>query len=57
MRRRISRWNMGRKIVALLDDPSARRRMGEFGRQRVTEELEWKHEAPKLPAAYAALFS
>jgi glycosyltransferase involved in cell wall biosynthesis len=45
------------KIMDLLDDPAKRRRMGEFGRRRVQEELEWRYEAPKLLAAYAALWS
>ena len=43
------------KIVELLDDPARRVQMGNFGRRRVTEELEWTYEAPKLLAAYAAL--
>ncbi|MGE5117977.1 MAG: glycosyltransferase family 4 protein [Betaproteobacteria bacterium] len=43
-------------IVALLDDPERRARMGAYGRQRVLHELEWKYEAPKLLAAYEALF-
>jgi hypothetical protein len=30
--------------------------MGEYGRRRVTEELCWEHEAPKLLAAYDAVF-
>jgi hypothetical protein len=30
--------------------------MGEFGRRRVENELEWRHEAPKLLAAYEALW-
>jgi glycosyltransferase involved in cell wall biosynthesis len=45
------------KIVALLDDSERRQRMEEFGRRRVVEELSWNHEAPKLLAAYEALFS
>jgi glycosyltransferase involved in cell wall biosynthesis len=49
--------DMARKIVALLDDPEQRRRMGEFGRNRVINELEWQYEAPKLLAAYDALFA
>ena len=49
--------DMARKIVELLDDPERRRRMGEFGRHRVENELEWRYEAPKLLAAYAALWS
>jgi glycosyltransferase involved in cell wall biosynthesis len=45
------------KIVTLLDDPERRRRMGEFGRQRVERQLAWNYEAPKLLAAYDALFA
>jgi len=29
--------------------------MGQFGRARVENELEWRYEAPKLLAAYEAL--
>jgi len=43
------------KIVSLLDDPERRARMGATGRARVENELEWRYEAPKLLAAYAAL--
>ena len=45
------------KIVWLLDHPEARQEMGQFGRKRVREELEWKYEAPKLLEAYEMLFS
>jgi glycosyltransferase involved in cell wall biosynthesis len=48
--------DMARKIVELLDDPERRARMGEFGRRRVMEELEWRYEAPKLLQAYEAAF-
>ena len=48
--------DLGEKIVALLDDPERRARMGAFGRRRVENELEWRHEIPKLLAAYAALW-
>jgi len=44
-------------LGALLDDSERRQRMEAFGRRRVVEELSWNHEAPKLLAAYAALFS
>jgi glycosyltransferase involved in cell wall biosynthesis len=44
------------KIVELLDDPERRARMGEFGRNRVVNELEWQYEAPKLLAAYDAMW-
>ncbi|MBT5221025.1 MAG: glycosyltransferase family 4 protein, partial [Woeseia sp.] len=45
------------KILQLLDDSALRDRMGRFGRNRVQDELEWKHEIPKLLAAYDTLFS
>ncbi|HEV3009097.1 MAG TPA: glycosyltransferase family 4 protein [Burkholderiales bacterium] len=45
------------KIVELLDNPERRKAMGAFGRRRVREELEWRYEAPKLLAAYAALWT
>lgn len=48
--------DMARKIAELLDDPERRRRMGECGRNRVENELEWRYETPKLLAAYQALF-
>ena len=44
------------KIVELLDDASRRQQMGAFGRQRVLNELEWRYEAPKLLAAYDAVW-
>jgi len=49
--------DMARKIAELLDDPARRARMGEYGRNRVVNELEWKYEAPKLLAAYERLYS
>lgn len=49
--------DLARKIVELLDDPEKRKRMGEFGRNRVLNELEWKYEEPKLLAAYDRLFA
>ena len=49
--------DLGAKIVELLDDPERRRLMGAYGRRRVIEELEWRHEVPKLLAAYEALWS
>jgi len=30
--------------------------MGEFGRRRVENELEWRYEVPKLLAAYDTLW-
>ena len=49
--------DMAEKVVKLLDDPERRMRMGEVGRRRIENELEWRYEAPKLLAAYEALFS
>ena len=45
------------KIVELVDDPVKRKAMGELGRRRVQDELEWRYEAPKLLAAYQALWT
>jgi glycosyltransferase involved in cell wall biosynthesis len=47
--------DMAEKIVQLLDDPAARKRMGEYGRARIENVLAWQHEVPKLLAAYEAL--
>ncbi len=49
--------DMAEKIVQLLDNPELQERMGRFGRARVENQLEWKYEAPKLLAAYDALFA
>ncbi|MFN2127808.1 MAG: glycosyltransferase family 4 protein [Anaerolineales bacterium] len=49
--------DLAEKILYLMDRPDERKRMGEFGKQRVENELEWKHEEPKLLAAYDVLFS
>ncbi|MFC3109213.1 glycosyltransferase family 4 protein [Undibacterium arcticum] len=48
--------DMALKIVELLDDPARRVWMGEFGRNRVINELEWQYEVPKLLAAYDEIF-
>jgi glycosyltransferase involved in cell wall biosynthesis len=48
--------DLAEKIIQLLDDHVARKKMGDFGRNRVINELEWKYEAPKLLAAYEALW-
>lgn len=48
--------DFGNKILELIDDPPRRDRMGIFGRRRIEQQLCWSKEAPKLIAAYAALF-
>lgn len=44
------------KILELLDNPELREKMGEFGRDRVINELSWEYEEPKLYSAYDALY-
>ncbi len=48
--------DLASKIMELIDDPERRKKMGEFGRQRVEKELQWTFEIPKLLKAYEALF-
>jgi glycosyltransferase involved in cell wall biosynthesis len=55
--RRNNALDLGVKILELLDDEQKRKAMGAFGRRRVVEELEWRHEVPKLLAAYEALWT
>jgi len=40
------------KIVELLESPDRREAMASEGRSRMTQELEWRHQIPKLLAAY-----
>jgi glycosyltransferase involved in cell wall biosynthesis len=54
--RRNNAFDLAMKITELLDDRSRRVAMGVFGRKRVERELEWRYEAPKLLAAYDALW-
>ena len=42
-------------IVALLDDPDRRQRMGRLGRERIENELSWEHSVEPLLAAYEDL--
>ncbi|QLE43126.1 glycosyltransferase family 4 protein [Nostoc sp. C052] len=39
-------------ILELLEDTERRQKMGELGRQRMEEKLEWRHQIPKLLEAY-----
>ncbi len=49
--------DLAAKIVELIDDPQRRADMGRYARMRVENELEWRHEAPKLLSAYDSLWS
>jgi glycosyltransferase involved in cell wall biosynthesis len=40
------------KLIWLLDRPEERRKMGEFGRKRIEEQLAWEYSVPQLLAAY-----
>lgn len=48
--------DMAEQIIKLLDDESRRKVMGEYGRNRINTELEWRYESPKLLAAYIKIF-
>jgi glycosyltransferase involved in cell wall biosynthesis len=49
--------DMADAVVYLLDRPALREEMGRQGRARVEKELAWPYEAPKLLAAYNAVFA
>jgi glycosyltransferase involved in cell wall biosynthesis len=49
--------DMAEKIIELLDDPDRRRYMGEFGRNRVINELSWEHTSKALLEGYDKLFN
>jgi glycosyltransferase involved in cell wall biosynthesis len=42
-------------LVALIDDPQRRARMGRIGRERVEQELAWTHQAPAYLRVYDEL--
>jgi glycosyltransferase involved in cell wall biosynthesis len=44
------------KILWLLDHPDERKKMGDFGRSRVEQELAWKFSVNNLLAAYRRVF-
>jgi glycosyltransferase involved in cell wall biosynthesis len=44
-------------ILRLIDNPDLRRKMGQFGRERLHEVLAWRHQEPKLLRAYEMLFA
>lgn len=48
--------DMANKIVELLDSPERRKKMGEYGRLRVVNELSWEHTSKKLLEGYDKYF-
>ncbi|MEQ8409973.1 MAG: glycosyltransferase family 4 protein [Erythrobacter sp.] len=40
------------KMLELIDDPARRETMGQYGRRRVVEDLNWQHQISPLLAAY-----
>ncbi len=45
------------KILWLLDHPDERKKMGEFGRNRIEKELAWEYSVKNLLAAYERVFT
>jgi glycosyltransferase involved in cell wall biosynthesis len=44
-------------ILRLIDSADLRNQMGELGKQRLGDALEWRHQEPKLLEAYETLFA
>ena len=49
--------DLAQKIMELLDNPEERKRMGEFGRNRVVNELSWEHTSRALLDGYEKFFA
>lgn len=47
--------DLAQKIMSCVDDPDACAAMGRAGARRMSEELEWRQQAPRLLQAYDAL--
>jgi glycosyltransferase involved in cell wall biosynthesis len=45
------------KIIWLMDRPEERKKMGDFGRKRIDQELAWEYSVPNLLAAYDRVLS
>ena len=48
--------DMAKKILELLDNPEKRKQMGEYGRNRVINELSWEHTSKALLEGYDRCF-
>lgn len=49
--------DMAKKIIELLDDPQKRKHMGEYGRERIVNELSWEHTSKALLEGYERVFA
>lgn len=49
--------DMVNKIIYLLENPELRNKMGDFGRNRIINELSWEHTSKNLIDGYKKLFS
>lgn len=49
--------DMAEKVCELLADPKRRRAMGEYGRNRIVNELSWEHTSKALLEGYERYFS
>jgi glycosyltransferase involved in cell wall biosynthesis len=49
--------DMAQKITELLNDPDRRHKMGEYGRNRIVNELSWEHTSKALLEGYEKFFS
>jgi glycosyltransferase involved in cell wall biosynthesis len=49
--------DFAKNILWLIDHPEERKRMGEFGRKRVENEISWKYSVENLLAAYERAFA
>ena len=49
--------DFARCMQTLMDDPEQRKQRGEFGRQRVENELAWEFQKESLFATYSKLFA
>lgn len=48
--------DMAKKIIELLEDPDKRKRMSEYGRSRIINELSWEHTSKALLEGYDRYF-
>lgn len=49
--------DLARKIMELMEDPEKRKKMGEYGRNRIVNELSWEHTGKALLEGYEMFFT